>query len=134
MLGPVGSTLAIAGVFGLLERRPRAAAVILTPAVAYLLVMARLKVFFPRNALPLLPIGAIFAAAGFAWVTETATAKLSAYRSGFRARRSWPLGTFGWAVKVLGIVLIGRPRLGTTRPRAPRGPVTADGVLIPIDG
>jgi hypothetical protein len=64
MLGALGSALALVGVVVLLRRRPRSALLLLGFAVTYILVMSRLKVYFPRNALPLLPIAGLLASAG----------------------------------------------------------------------
>lgn len=76
MLGTLGSGLALLGMGVLLVRRPRNLVLLLAFAITYVLVMSRLKVYFARNALPLLPIGALFASAGISGVAGIMRARV----------------------------------------------------------
>lgn len=64
MIGDLGVVAAMAGVAVLGVTRPRCCALVLILGATYVLVMSRFRVYFPRNALPLLPLTAVFASAG----------------------------------------------------------------------
>jgi dolichyl-phosphate-mannose-protein mannosyltransferase len=81
MLGGLGSGLAVVGVGSLAVRKARASTLLLGLAVVYLLVMSRLKVFFPRNAMPLLPLSAVWTAAGLRAVSDLVYATVRRFRS-----------------------------------------------------